>query len=274
MTSYPDSEALKRNGFYHDQPTSKLFNPILQELFEQYSHLKPEEILPHLLHIREKAWAIYPWPCIGLFRFCELYLSKHPAYPRILAALQHPTHPSTLLDLGCCFGQDIRKLVFDGAPAESLVGCDLDAAFLDLGYELFGDRERLQTPMFAADIFQDDGPLAEKRGTFDFVHANLILHLFSWDRQVEACKQVVKLLKPEPGSTVLGRQTGNLVAQQSELHSVGMVWRHDDRSFREMWRQVGEETGTRWDVWVEVEEVEEKQQEPGICFLTFEVRRE
>ncbi|KAL9005350.1 MAG: hypothetical protein Q9188_001866 [Gyalolechia gomerana] len=212
MDSLSKGEEVKRNGLYHDLPNSELVNDSVKELFQKYSNLEPENTIPHILNIREKAWAIDPWPCIGLFQFCELSLSKHPSYPRVLSALKDPSQPAALFDLGCCFGQDIRKLAFDGAPSKNLVGCDLNGAFLDLSYELFRDHGRLQTPMLVADIFRDDGPLTEMEGTMDFVHASLFLHLFNWDKQVEACKQIVKLLKPLPGTTILGRQTGNVVA--------------------------------------------------------------
>ncbi|KAI4168896.1 MAG: hypothetical protein LQ343_006051 [Gyalolechia ehrenbergii] len=264
MASLFKGEEVKRSGLYHELPNSELVNDAVQELFQKYSHLEPENNIPHILNI----------PCIGLFQFCELSLSKHPSYPRVLSALKDPSHPAALFDLGCCFGQDIRKIAFDGAPSKNLVGCDLNREFLDLGYELFRDHGRLQTPMLTADIFRDDGPLTDMEGKMDFVHASLFLHLFDWDKQVEACKQMVKLLKPLPGSTILGRQTGNMVAQERQLPAVANTWRHNDQSFKKMWQQVGEETNTHWNVWVKAEEIKGKHQEAGVCFLTFEVRRE
>lgn len=129
--------------------------------------------------------------------------------------------------------------------------------------------------MIAADLFQDgdDGPLKDREGAMDIVHASLFLHLFTWDGQVEACKRIIKLLKPRAGSLVLGKQTGNLRAGERELPGVGRAWRHDAESFREMWRGVGEGMGIQLDVWVEVEEMRGEHQEEGVCWVTFEVRR-
>ncbi|KAL8938709.1 MAG: hypothetical protein Q9216_003746 [Gyalolechia sp. 2 TL-2023] len=249
MGSLSKGDELKRNGWYHDLPDSELINETVQELFEKYSQIERENVLPHILSI-------------------------HPSYPQVLAALKDSAHPFMLLDLGCCFGQDIRKLVYDGAPSEKLVACDLNSKFFDMGYELFRDRERLKTPMLAGDIFRDDGPLAEMQGKLDFVHASLFLHLFTWEKQVEASKQIIKLLKPQPGSIVLGRQTGNMLAQERRMPSLGNAWRHNEKSFRKMWEQVGVETETRWDIWVKADEMEGKHEEARVCFLTFEVRRE
>lgn len=49
----------------------------------------------------------------------------------------------TFLDLGTCLGQDVRKLIFDGAPVDSVYGTDLLAEFVEIGYDLFRDEEKL-----------------------------------------------------------------------------------------------------------------------------------
>ena len=43
-------------------------------------------------------------------------MSVHPVYDEVVSRLKKD---SKLLDLGCCFGQDIRKLIHDGVPAEN-----------------------------------------------------------------------------------------------------------------------------------------------------------
>ena len=51
MGSLTDGEALKREGWYHDLPASDLFNVTVRNLFEEYSHIEPSNVLPHLLSI-------------------------------------------------------------------------------------------------------------------------------------------------------------------------------------------------------------------------------
>ena len=77
-------------------------------------------------------------------RFLDFSLARMPSYDKILARLCDPAAPAKLLDVGCCFGQDLRRLVVDGAPSENLVGLELKPQFLSLGYDLFADREFLQ----------------------------------------------------------------------------------------------------------------------------------
>ena len=175
----------------------------------------------------------------------------------MLSTLSTPESKATLLDIGCCFAQDIRKLVSDGAVAENLHACDLEYGFIDLGYELFADRDTLKSHFFAADIFDENGRLSESEGMFDFIHVGSFLHLFTQEDQIRACKRIVKLLKPQDGSTVFGRQVGNVKATAiPNFLQGGTMWQHDPRTFEHMWQIVGEETGTRWSVRAELDSEE------------------
>lgn len=124
------------------------------------------------------------YPCIGGFKFLNLSISSHPTYPRVLALLQASDHDCTLLDLGCCFAQDLKKLIDDGVPSNRLYGTDLHSDFLELGYELFADKETCVAHFFAADIFQDGEVWDRVRRRMDFIHADSFLHMFSWDDQL------------------------------------------------------------------------------------------
>ena len=186
-----------------------------------------------------------------------------------------PGSRATLLDLGCCFAQDIRKLVSDGALAENLHACDLEYGFIDLGYELFADRDSLKSHFFAADIFDDSGKLNETEGMFDFVHVGSFLHLFPHEDQIRVCKRIVKLIKPRDGCIVFGRQIGNVEATAfpNFLQGGRTMWQHDPRSFEHMWQVVGEETGTRWTVSAELDSEEGMWTNEGCRRLKFEVTR-
>ena len=169
-----------------------------------------------------------------------------------------------LLDVGCCFGQDIRKLVADGAPARNLYGCDLRSGFLDLGYELFRDRGRLESRFMTADVFDERGELRELDGRVDIVHAASFLHLFGWDDQVQVARRLVKLLRPRKGSLVLGRQVGNIKPGEFASRSgKGTMFRHNGESFKRMWDVVAGETGSRWDVVVTLEELRNREAREG-----------
>ncbi len=196
---------------------------------------------------RDLAWEIDPYPCIGGATFLRLGISQSFFYPEIVARVQNGEH---LLDVGCCLGQDIRKIVFDGAPSENIYGTDLHGGLMEVGYDLFLDRDRLRSTFIAADIFDPSSSLAQLHGRIDIVYAGSFLHLFDWESQVAAAKRLVALMRPQKGGLIVGQGFGHLDA---DLYPLGpntsrRIYKHNPESFARMWEQVGAETGTSWNV--------------------------
>jgi SAM-dependent methyltransferase len=206
---------------------------------------------------RDTIWSVHPYPCIGQFRFLEFSISSNPAYTSVLFHLRLALiPPPALLDLGCCLGQDLRRLVFDGVPSDRLVGVDVHPEFFEQGYKLFRDRETLQAKFITADVLDDspENPLGKLQKSVDMVHAASFLHLWGWDMQVKLCERILSLLHDRPGSMVFGRQVGNVKAgEYPNATAKGKVmWRHDAETFRRMWEIVGSKTGTKWRVKAEL----------------------
>lgn len=185
----------------------------------------------------------------------ELSISRHPAYPQVLERLK--AEPDcTLLDLGCCFAQDLRRLAADGVSASQLYGADLRLDYLNLGYELFRDEGRIPRDRFhEGDIFgapgsREEGDLVKLNGKVNMIYAASFLHLFDWENQVAAAVRMVGFLKAgEKEALIFGRQVGsldpgNLLGRSGH----GLRFTHDARTFQELWRVVGEKTGTQWEV--------------------------
>lgn len=178
-------------------------------------------------------------------------------------------------------------MVFDGAPSENTYGSDLEKNFMEIGYDLFLDKSTLKTTFIAADIFDEDSDLKQIAGGIDIIHAASFLHLFDEEGQYKACENIVKLLKNKPGSLFIGRQIGNLEAgvHVGSIDSSKKRYRHNPRSFEQMWKSVGEKTGTKWkvearlgdqDLHAMVEKIglESGTIPPGSKWLSFAVRRE
>ncbi|KAK7727414.1 hypothetical protein SLS57_002886 [Botryosphaeria dothidea] len=222
--------------------------PQARELLEKYSNIPPEKVDAHLLEVRDKAWEIFPYPCIGMFRFLDLNMCNQPYYPEVLERVKNG---EKILDIGCCFGQELRKLAHDGAPVSSLYGSDIRPEFLSLGHTLFLDEATLPLdPHFlAADILSPSAlsatPLAPLASRISIVHASSFFHLFPRADQLRAALRLVELLVPEPGATVVGRQVGSPEPGPRGEHG---RWMHDAASWRALWDEVGESTGSRWEV--------------------------
>ncbi|KAI7183262.1 hypothetical protein KC316_g11519 [Hortaea werneckii] len=267
----------------------KFFIPQLElsdstrEVFETYSKIPPNEVMNHCYAIRKKAWSIHPYPCIGMGRFLQMAIGNHHLYqsellPRMLRGDQK------YLDLGCAFAQDIRRLVADGVDSRKCYGADLQLDFLDLGYELFRDRETLQSTFITADIFDPKSGLMGIQGEIDIVDASSFFHLFSWDDQKATAHTVTKLLKPQKDSIVVGRQMGHVDGGEFARRSgKGLGFRHNAETWRRMWDEVGEEAGVQFSAEAilkpiprELKDAMQSQSRPedeGSVSMEFSVRR-
>jgi SAM-dependent methyltransferase len=215
-----------------------------------------------------------------MFRFAHLAIGQHRLYqseilPRMLTGEQ------TYLDLGCAFAQDVRRLVADGVDSKQCYGLDLRLDFLQLGYELFNDHETLHSHFIEADVFSDSSAIKDLYGKIDIVDASSFFHLFNLEQQKAVARSVIKILRPNKDSLVVGRQVGN---QQPDEYprrdGRGTRYRHDIASWRKMWDEVGSEAGVQFEVegtlW-ETETLREEAKRSGEgatgAMMEFSVRR-
>ncbi|KAI1855077.1 hypothetical protein JX265_012265 [Neoarthrinium moseri] len=250
MAATNDKSSPKRNrGWYQDDLTE--VNEPIRRLLESYSKVPSSDVVQHVNSIRERGFAANPYPCIGLYRFTNLTLITHSLYDRIVSRLM-TTDDATYLDVGCCFGQDMRQLVQDGVPSARLTGLDVAGPLMELGYEFFLDRETLQSRFVVTDVFQGPAQGAvwtelEERGGADVMHCSAFFHLFTLERQIAAAEQLSRLVKK--GGIIVGRQMGSVKPGDVPAIQDGSVsYRHNVETFNAMWREVGEATSTRWEV--------------------------
>ena len=225
---------------------------------------------------REKLWEIYPYVCVGHFRFLSLQFTSDPQYRQALGRLLVPRNAdrseggdgvARLLDVGCCVGQALRQLAHDGVDPHRLYGVDVEPRFADLGYELFRDGHRFAATFVVGDLLKEDCEsgggrggaaqgLAALRGRMNIIYATSFFHLFSWAAQVRAATRMVGFLRPDdPDAMIFGRQVGRsvpppspppLADRQKESAGLGQRFLHDARTWQVLWDEVGTLTGTRW----------------------------
>jgi len=264
---------------WYDPPITSIPPPV-RNLLENYSHISPEEVIPRIISTREKIWDIFPWPCVGQFRFLDLSLSQQPSYPAIMKRL---LSGDRLLDVGCCLGQDLRKLVYDGVPPGSLYGMEIQREFVDLSYDFFDDREgRFRDVTFIrADLFdRGNKEVDQVAGTFGVIHVGMVFHIWDLEHQITACERLVELLRDEKGVMVIGQSVGNVVGKEVYIPSRGhRIYKHDVDTFVAMWEEVGRRTGTEWrvraqlDTGLGIEQQQRNWDEASTRRLSFEVER-
>lgn len=275
LSSMASSSATNNSkaAWFDENPTEDQLPQATRELLETYSGVPPNEVLQHVVCLRDEAWKVHPYPCIGQFRFLEpsfTHLSNE--FEEIVSRLDNGQN---LLDMACCFGQTIRQLVAGGAPAKNILGCDLQPDFIELGFKLFRDHDKLEAKFLIADIFDRTSPLADLKGNIDMVFAGSFFHLWGYAQQVEASKAVAALLRPQPGSMILGRQVGAVEALE-QSSATGVMFRHNVQSFRTMWRDIGDDVGVDFEVEANLTPLTRRHMdwhETGTRRLWFVVRR-
>lgn len=237
----------KSVSWYIERPNEQTLSSAARQLLVKYSKIPAEEVEDHIVKIREAAWDIFPYPCIGRFRFLDLGFAKSTEYPEVLNRLQEGER---FLDIGCCFGQAIRQLVSDGAPSENIYGSDLRGEYIELGYDLFKDRDTLKSTFIAADILDATSPLNDLKGQFHMIFAGSFFHLWGYEDQVKVSKLVAALLRPRKGSMIVGRQVGTVNGFQPghAPNTMGQMFQHNVESFKEMWKDIGEDIGVTFAV--------------------------
>ncbi|CAL1715527.1 unnamed protein product [Somion occarium] len=124
------------------------------EFFKSWTKIQDEEELKrHILKSQADAYAVYPYPCIRRFSFTKLKISRFPAYQDLLQ-LGRERPGALFIDLGCCFGNDVRKAVADGFPVQQALASDLRPGFWEVGHQLFKDtKETFPVPFIPGDVF-------------------------------------------------------------------------------------------------------------------------
>ncbi|KAK0724546.1 hypothetical protein B0H67DRAFT_550288 [Lasiosphaeris hirsuta] len=227
-----------------------------RRLLEKYSHIPSEDVEKTVFgpgaSQRGRAWEVYPYPCIGHWDFLDFQLAArndlyHNLLSRIKGGAKH-------LDIGCCLGHDIRKLIFDGAPSENLVGVEISQGYTDLGFDLFRDKETTKTRFFQGDVLESAGLWPQLEGKFDVVNIGMFLHLFTWEENIKVFERALKSLKTgELGTTIIGNAVGNINDGVMVHYNNEAIPTHNVESFQRLISQFEERTGTKWEVSAELD---------------------
>ena len=172
-------------------------------------------------------------------------------------------------------GQDLRKLVFDGAPSEKLYASDVFPQYESLSYELWRDRDSFPHHFLADDILADNEAFTKGAlmstlgpGQTDMIAINMFLHLFDYENQLRVATRILRLLSHRPGSLILGSQAGVRPPMEQPLKppfdktengETRTIYRHSPDSFAELWRRAGAFAGVPVRVWADFQRADEKK---------------
>ncbi|KAI2629987.1 hypothetical protein GGR54DRAFT_628378 [Hypoxylon sp. NC1633] len=227
-------------------------------LLEKYSGIRAKDIDDHIHQIRDRLWEIHPYVCVGHFRFLSLKFTSDLRYQVALNRLLAPSSKTSFLDVGCCIGQVLRQLAYDGVDSSKLYGTDLEPRFFETGFDLFRDRGKFKATLVAGDMLSEEGDkkLDVLDGKMSIIHSTSFFHLFTWEEQIRAARRMVRLFDPnDPDAMIFGRQVGTTTPGNRDGTSGPKRYLHNAESWQELWDEVGMLTGTSWRT--EVNEIKE-----------------
>ncbi|TFK50833.1 hypothetical protein OE88DRAFT_1712763 [Heliocybe sulcata] len=218
-----------------------------------------EELKKHILTVQDKAYKVYPYPCIRRFAFTKLKISRHPAYQQFLQ-LGKTCERGVFLDIGCCVGNDARKAIADGYPMRNVIASDLRPEFWNLGHELFkstpqtfpvpfipgnalestliGSTEpRYSPPSSPAPELSSLTSLTPLLGRVSAIHASAFFHVFNEAEQFQVAQRLGALLSTEPGSVIFGSHEGRPESGTREYIPGVRMFCHSPESWRELWEE-------------------------------------
>jgi len=115
----------------------------------------------------------------------EKYTREGIRYPHILMILGKPriNHhffysralkgTGRLLDYGCGTGDNVRQLIRDGFPRERITAFDINWASINLGFDLYCDREEI------CDLFIVSGTFPFGAMEFDMIYSASVFHVIA-----------------------------------------------------------------------------------------------
>ncbi|KAJ6448921.1 hypothetical protein C8R45DRAFT_1224572 [Mycena sanguinolenta] len=216
-----------------------------------------EELRAHVVAVQKKAAAVANYPCIQRFGFIKIKINKFPSAYNHVLDLARNDPSALLLDIGCCFGNDLRKIALDGFPAQNIIASDLRQDFWDLGHDLFRSTpESFPATFLPGDALDDaflaqhplpDAPLASPapdlhtltslsplRARLSAIHSASVFHLFSEADQLRLACKLAGLLVPKAGSMIWGCHGAQ--ATKGYVEGAGRnMFCHSPESWRALW---------------------------------------
>lgn len=250
------------NGNFDSEEEPEITAPML-DFYAKWTGRKPEKefILSNWRSLKKQ---FHTYRCIQSMQYLLPRASYLKSYSKILCHLKEKGDIK-IADFGCCFGQDIRKLILDGVAPEMITAVDLHDGYWLAGREVFLDNANneklngiktcffdISLPLHHPDAIEARFP--SSKGTFDFIILQAVLHTMSLEQHKSTLQRIRMLLKK--GGIVMGRTVGSDPAKEWVMTPNGQSRRylHSATSLSDLFKELGFQS---WDCSFESRGVED-----------------
>ena len=179
---------------------------------------------------REVKKEYHTYRCIQSLSFLVPEVQTFEAYPKLLDLLATQKKVK-VADIGCCFGQDIRRLILDGIPPDMIYAIDVTPGYWQAGLRLYNDKERNNHDIASVKTLFCDLCAEEEEGgdvlepaSFDCIVLKYVFHVLSFVQATRLIHRMAKMLKP--GGFVMGVCVGAEVGMDWALTPSGQEKRY------------------------------------------------
>jgi len=231
----------------------------LQFISKWTSEPNLETLRAHII----KLWLIckknyHAYRCIERFMFLKPRLSKHFAYQSLLAKLKSVDQPlqssKKVIDLGCCFGQEVRQLILEGISTKDIYAADIHDGYWNAGREFFMDNlSHLSTKLDGiTTIFEDfakpypltndytDRVVDSLANNFEAVICQMVFHVLTKEQTENLTKRMGDMLKN--GGILIGSCVGSreeAACSGTTPKGDGLRYIHSLKSLKELLNEHG-----------------------------------
>jgi len=180
-------------------------------------------------------------------------MNSNPAYQKYIKRNKRLSDLK-FVDIGCCFGTDLRQLLLDGASLYNITALDQFSQFWKAGLDLFEDTKRM-SPLARSNIFLEASFLADDifkrlysflghdaQETYDCVYMGSVLHLLNEQDIERALEVAAKLLKSGGvyfGQNVGRSQPGVLLENAQRAEDAALRYLHSPASLEDLLKRKG-----------------------------------
>ena len=179
---------------------------------------------------REVKKEYHTYRCVQSLSFLVPKVQRFEAYPKLLDLLVTQKKVK-VADIGCCFGQDIRRLILDGIPPDMIYAIDVTPGYWQAGLRLYNDKERNNHDIASVKTLFCDLCAEEEEGgdvlepaSFDCIILKNVFHVLSFVQATRLIHRMAKMLRP--GGFVMGICVGSEIGREWALTPDGQERRY------------------------------------------------
>eukprot|EP01038_Epipyxis_sp_PR26KG_P008945 gene8945-12062_t len=178
--------------------------------------------------------SFHTYRCIQSLSFLEPKVHKFSIYQHMINDFTENPESFCVADIGCCFGQDIRKMILDGIESRKIHAIDIHDGYWNAGKILYKDIDE-DSDDNTLNYISDNHIISTKsmlngvnelfcdmasstsyytieslHNSFDYILCQSVFHVLSYNQSCNLIQKINNILKP--GGTVFGSCVGGKTA--------------------------------------------------------------